>query len=641
MSTLLPFLVIGVTTGSVYALSALGLTLTYRTTGIFNFALGAIGSASAYIFYDLTTNAHLSWPVAAAICVLGLGTFAGLGLERLGHVLVRVDVPVRIVATVGLMVAINALIIVRYGAGSLTFPTFLPTNLHSIIGTEVPSSEIITVVLVLAVTVALTLVLKFTRFGSSTRAVVDDPELLALTGTNPDRVRRASWVLGTTFAAAAGILAASSLGTLDPTLLTLLLIDAIGAAAIGAFQSVTLTYVGGLAIGVIAALATKYIAGGSGLLAGLPSSVPIIVLLLALVVVPRDRLLSRTRTIVQTATSRVRAKAPLRRELVGIVAFFVLAAFAPNILGGARVLALTGTAVYAILFLSLALLVNLAGQISLCQFGLAAIGAATFSKLAASAGVPWVPALILAGLMAVPVGAVVALVAVRLSGLFLALATLATGVLLEGMFYGTNLMFTQQQSIPSPRPSFAQGDLAYYHVTVVALGLCTALVIWVERGQLGRLLRGLSESPTTMTAHGTDVRVTKLLVFCLSAFIAGIAGALYGPIAGSVNAVPFDPLNSLTMLALLVMAGYGLLRPAVLGGLALSLIPSYITDATVVNYLPVLYGVSAATVAVLTARGGNPAIVGDRLRRALRLRQPRLAATPTIDEPSVVKEPTR
>jgi ABC-type branched-subunit amino acid transport system permease subunit len=145
-----------------------------------------------------------------------------------------------------------------------------------------------------------------------------------------------------------------------------------------------------------------------------------------------------------------------------------------------------------------------------------------------------------------------------------------------------------------------------------------------------------------MTAHGTDLRVTKLLVFCLSAFIAGIAGALYGPIAGSVNVVPFDPLNSLTMLALLVMAGYGLLRPAVLGGLALSLIPSYITNATVVNYLPVLYGVSAAAVAVMTARGGHAAIVPEVLRPrwAPHPRRPRVPVAASVDDPSAVQNPT-
>jgi ABC-type branched-subunit amino acid transport system permease subunit len=111
----------------------------------------------------------------------------------------------------------------------------------------------------------------------------------------------------------------------------------------------------------------------------------------------------------------------------------------------------------------------------------------------------------------------------------------------------------------------------------------------------------MEQSPTTMITHGTNINVTKIIVFSLSAFLAGIAGALYGPITGSLSAVPFDPLNSLTLLAILVVSGPGLLRPALLGGLALSLIPSFITSATIVNYLPVLYGVSAIIIAAAVA----------------------------------------
>jgi ABC-type branched-subunit amino acid transport system permease subunit len=111
----------------------------------------------------------------------------------------------------------------------------------------------------------------------------------------------------------------------------------------------------------------------------------------------------------------------------------------------------------------------------------------------------------------------------------------------------------------------------------------------------------MEQSPTTMVTHGMNINVTKVIVFSLSAFLAGIAGALYGPITGSLSAVSFDPLNSVTLLAILIVSGPGLLRPALLGGLALSLIPSFITSATIVNYLPVLYGVSAIIVATSVA----------------------------------------
>jgi branched-subunit amino acid ABC-type transport system permease component len=606
MSTVVPFLVIGITTGSVYALAAMGLTLTYRTTGIFNFSQGALGAAAAYIFYDLTALHEIAWPLAAVICVVVVGIGGGLLLERLGSVLARVDVSVQIVATVGLMVAIQSLIVVAYGPTSIAFPAFLPTDLHSIAGAAVSADQLIIAGVVLLLGLVLVGMVRFTALGIRTRAVVDDADLLALNGVEPKRVRRVAWIIGSTFATVAGILAAVAVGTLDPTLLTLLLINAFGAAALGAFRSLPLTYIGGLMVGIASALATKYITIGTGFLAGIPAAIPVIVLFIILLVLPRRRLV--TSTTLRRAALPLRGLRPVRTQArFGVVAVAVLL-LAPTIFGDGRLPALTATVVYAILLLSLIVLVKMSGQVSLCQYGLAAVGAAAFYQLAGHAGLPWPVAVIVAGLITIPVGALVAIPAIRLSGLFLALATLAFGILLQQLFYTSDLMFTQQPSVTSPRPGFAEGDQSYYYLTVFVLVLCALLVVWVERSRLGRMLRGMEQSPTTMVTHGMNINVTKVIVFSLSAFLAGIAGALYGPITGSLSAVSFDPLNSVTLLAILIVSGPGLLRPALLGGLGLSLIPSFITSATIVNYLPVLYGVSAIIVATTVAsrsRGGK------------------------------------
>lgn len=599
MSAMVPFLVIGITTGSVYALAAMGLTLTYRTTGVFNFSQGALGAAAAYLFYDLTALHGIAWPLAAVICVAVIGIGGGLLLERLGSVLARVDVSVQIVATVGLMVAIQALLVVVYGPTSIAFPAFLPTDLHSIAGATVSSDQLIIAGVVFLLGLVLVCMVRFTALGIRTRAVVDDADLLALNGVEPTRVRRVAWFIGSTFGTVAGILAAVAVGTLDPTLLTLLLINAFGAAALGAFRNLPLTYVGGLAVGIASALATKYITTGTGFLAGIPAAIPVFVLFIILLVIPRRQLV--TSTTLRRAALPLRRLRPARTQagfgVVAVAAFLL----APTIFGDGRIPALTATVVYAILLLSLTVLVKLSGQVSLCQYGLAAIGAAAFYQLVGHAGLPWLVAVIVAGLIAIPVGALVAIPAIRLSGLFLALATLAFGILLQQLFYTSDFMFTQQPSVTSPRPGFAESDQSYYYLTVFVLALCALLVVWVERSRLGRMLRGMEQSPTTMVTHGMNINVTKVIVFSLSAFLAGIAGALYGPITGSLSAVPFDPLNSVTLLAILIVAGPGLLRPALLGGLALSLIPSFITSATIVNYLPVLYGVSAIIVAATVA----------------------------------------
>ena len=122
------------------------------------------------------------------------------------------------------------------------------------------------------------------RTGSSMRAVVDNPELLDLSGTDPARVRTASWIIGCGFAALTGVLIGPTLG-LEATLLTLLVVQAFGAIAIGRFASLPLTYAGGLMIGVGSALLTRYVASNHSL-SGLPSSLPFVVLFVVLIARP-------------------------------------------------------------------------------------------------------------------------------------------------------------------------------------------------------------------------------------------------------------------------------------------------------------------------------------------------------------------
>src|SRR5207249_3925786 len=153
----------------------------------------------------------------------------------------------------------------------------------TVAGTNVQWSDIVTFAFALAVTAGLSLFFRLSRRGVAMRAVVDNPELLDVAGTSPAATRRLAWMIGVTLAAASGVLFAPLL-PLDPLQLTLLVVAAFGAAAIGAFASLPLTLLGGLLIGVLASLCTKWFA--TGLLAGLPPSLPFVVLFVVLLVFP-------------------------------------------------------------------------------------------------------------------------------------------------------------------------------------------------------------------------------------------------------------------------------------------------------------------------------------------------------------------
>jgi ABC-type branched-subunit amino acid transport system ATPase component/branched-subunit amino acid ABC-type transport system permease component len=597
MNALLPFVILGIAAGSVYGLTGTGLVLTYKTSGIFNFAQGAVATTGAYVFYILHDDVlHVPAVPTALICVFAVGPVLGLGLETMARRLADASATMKIVATIGLVLVVQGFFSATFGTLARTFPAWLPQRAVEIGGVFVGEDQMIITGIALAATVGLFLFFRRTRLGVAMRGVVDNPELLDLGGTSPSAVRRWAWIIGSSFAVLAGILLAPSLN-LDATVLTLLVVQAFGAAAIGRFSSLPLTYVGGLVVGIAASVATKYVVTSTAALAGLPASIPFIVLILVLVFTPRSKLADRR--VSRPRPAAVYA-APARVQIAGAVVLGAVLLIVPHLVSSAQLPYWSNGMTEVILFLSLGLLVRTSGQVSLCQAAFAAIGATTMGHLTAGFGLPWGVALLLAGLAAVPVGAFIAIPAIRLPGVFLALATFGFGVTMEQMGYPLWIMFgsgSLGQAVN--RPSFAQGDMAYYYLALAFAVLASLVVIWLVRSRLGRLLRGMADSPVALTTQGTSVVVTRVLVFCVSAFLAAISGALFGGVVHTVTSTDFASFSSLTLLALLVIVPGREPWYAFGAAFALVVLPSWIsTGATVDDWLNVLFGVAAVQVAL-------------------------------------------
>ncbi|KPM51768.1 branched-chain amino acid ABC transporter permease/ATP-binding protein [Frankia sp. CcI49] len=596
MRDLLPFVILGLTSGSAYGLAGVGLVLTYKTSGVFNFAFGALGTLAAYVFYSLNVSHGLPWPVAALLSTVVLGTVLGYVFELFARHLSRAALAVRIVAMLGIVLVIEGAFLLAHGTESQTFPTFLPDNRFKVFDAYVSASQLIIMGLALVLTLALYVFLHRTRLGMAMRAVVDDPALLDLAGTRPTTVRRIAWMIGTVCALMSGILLAQSTN-LDPVTLTALVAQAFAAAALGAFASLPLAYAGGLAVGVLSAILTRY-ASSSEYLAGLPASLPFVVLFGVLVVLPRRRLATRLQSI---PLPRAAWTAPLRTQIFFCLIALAALAFVPQF-SGDHIGQWAGFLAIAIMFLSLGLLVRTSGQVSLCHAGFGAIGAVAFSKLATEAHLPWLLALLVAGLVVVPIGAVIAIPAIRLSGLYLALATFGFGLLLQNMFYNTSLMFgLNGYGVPMPRPHLSwldlESDTGFYYVVLAVLAVATAVVIALTRTRLGRLLNALGDSPTALSMGGTSVPTTQVLVFCISAFLAGISGALLGVSLIQVDPTSFNPTLSLTYLALIVLAVGGAPWYALVQAAGLMLIPAYVTSGSVGYWLQIVFGLFAVLLA--------------------------------------------
>jgi ABC-type branched-subunit amino acid transport system ATPase component/branched-subunit amino acid ABC-type transport system permease component len=609
----LPFIVIGLATGAVYGLAGIGLVLTYKTSGIFNFGYGAIAALVAFCFYFL--NIHgLPWGAAAAISLLVFAPIMGLILELLARTLSGADQTIKVVATVGLILIVDSIGSLWYPTNPPTFPNFLPQSTVRMLGVNVTLDQIILFVFSAVAAGTLYWFFRSVRAGIVMRGVVDNADLVAMSGDDPSLVRRRAWVIGSVFAGVAGLFLAPT-QLLDGSTLTTAVFAAFGAAAIGYFTNLPLTFLGGLLVGVASALVDKYSATVSWV-GGLAPALPFIVLFVVLIVLPRRLLVQRR--LAATMRARRAYHAPPRVRLTAGAIAIGLLAVVPVIQAG-KVSVWSAALINMILFLSLGLLVRRSGQISLCHLAFAAVGAAAFGHFTGD-GLPWLVALVLASLVAVPVGALIAIPAVRVSGVFLALATLGFGILMEQAFYTRSFMFGQSTlGLPSPRPTVSIGgwDLStdtgfYYLLLIIAVLVVVALTV-IGRGRLGRLLEALADSPLALETHGATSSVLKVIVFCIAAAIAAMAGALEAALFHIGIGTYFPSFSSLTLVALVVIVTVGDPWYAVIAAVGYSVIPAYITSATTTSVLNLLFGLGAATAALASGKGTTP----EPVRRAL------------------------
>jgi len=608
MHQFLPFIVIGLATGAVYGLAGMGLVLTYKTSGILNFGYGAVAALDVFAFYFLNADHAVPWPAAAAICLLVVAPALGLLLELLARSLASASEIIKVVATVGMILIVEAIGEFWYPTNPPVFGHFLSQSTVDILSVNVTWEQIILFVFSAAAAGVLYWFFRSVRLGILMRAVVDSAELVSMAGDDPVRVRRWAWIIGTVFASVAGLMLAPAL-QLDGDTLTMAVFAAFGAAAIGSFSSLPVTFAGGLVVGIAGALVDKYSATVSWI-GGLPPALPFVLLFIVLIVIPRRRLVQRR----LTPTVRVRDsyQAPLRIRLgTGAVAV-ALFAIVPVVQGG-QVDLWSGALIDIILFMSLGLLVRRSGQISLCHLAFAAVGAAAFGHFASSFGIPWLLSLVLAVLVAVPVGALVAIPAIRVSGVFLALATLGFGIAVEQVFYTTSFMFGQSTlGVNDPRPDVSVGgwnlssDTGFYYLLLLITVLVVVTVIWIGNGRLGRLLAAMSDSPLALETQGTTTTVLKVIVFCTSAAIASLAGALTGMLYQFAVGSYFESFNSVTLVVLVIIITVGEPWYAVIAAVGYAVIPGYFTNATVSTVLLLLFGLGAVLASYGTRSGTMP-----------------------------------
>jgi branched-chain amino acid transport system permease protein len=586
MTEFLSFTVLGLVFGAIYAITATGLVVTYTTTGVFNFAHGAVGMVAAFTYWQLWQGWH--WPVALALVVVLLveapllALFVEFTLMRQLH---GASTDRVLMVTLGLLVMLVGVATIFWGndtvirsvpnffenttTGSISSVHFFGSN-----GVTIYDQQLLTVAVAAVVAIGLRFFFRSFRLGVAMRAVVDDPELVAMSGAKPYRISQMGWALGFILAALAGVLVAPTLSStgLSITQLTLLVVNGYAAAVVGRLRNLPMTFVGALALGLISEYAQAYLPGhvSQNLLGVLPEVVPVAFLFIVLLVIPSVRL---------AAIGRLPSRLPPRvssgrQSVIGAGVFIAIGAVVATMVGDTALVTLSQGLALGIVGLSLVLLTGYAGQISLCQLTFLGVGAFTMGKVAG--GDSWW-GLIVAVVVSGAVGAVVALPALRLRGLYLALATLAFGEAAFYAFFSNPSFITEGGEIGVGRLPIpfvhSVGDRLELFVVVVFAALCGVLLAFIRRSAFGRRLVAMSDSPAAFATVGLSAVRTKVAVFALSAAMAGLGGVLYAGQQGGIGANDVQFFGSLTLLLFVAIWGVRSIPGAILGGLTAAALP--------------------------------------------------------------------
>ncbi|MET9851670.1 ATP-binding cassette domain-containing protein [Streptomyces sp. NPDC006450] len=616
MGDLLAFVLSGLVSGALYALLATGLVLSYSASGLFNFAHGATAYLCALTFYEL--HSGLGWPAvpAALLVVLVLAPGLGWALDRLMfRRLAQVGETAQIVATIGLLVALPAAglwtVELLHAAGAPLKPAENQFGLPGVgpspakswqLTTDVgiDSDQLITWVATALVAVALWVLMRHTRLGLRLRAAVDNRSLTELRGIDADRLSSVAWMIASGLAGLAGVLATPLLG-LSAHDFTLFLFVSATAAVIGRFASVPLAFAGGLGLGVLQNLVVGY-ASFADSVTGFRTAVPFLILFGGLLVLTRRARAAGTAAVDVASPDHLAGATWARRwgvwaagaVLLGTAFYTVTTPFWSGLLAQGLALALV--------FMSFTVVTGLGAMVSLAQ-GTFVTGAALVAGLLMSRGWPFFAALAVGTCVAAVLGALVALPALRLGGRSLALATLALAFLADQVLFQMRWLRNGDSGWSVPRPVIGPVDLSDDRALGVALVLLVAAVaagLSALRGSpSGRAMLAVRSAPAAAMASGVSVLRTKLLLFTLSAGLAGFGGVMYASYNTRITATDFTAMTGLVWLAVVVAAGVRRPQYAVVAGLVFAVAPRVMADyVTESAHLPViLFGLAGLALA--------------------------------------------
>jgi branched-subunit amino acid ABC-type transport system permease component/ABC-type branched-subunit amino acid transport system ATPase component len=679
MNQFLTLVISGAVTGAIYSIMASGLVLTYSTSGIFNFAHSAIAFSAAYLFFQLTSSEDVALPIlpAAIITIVVFTPLLGLLLDRLLlRRLAEAPVYARIVGTIGLLIGLPNLmqwLVIDVGINTLDLglagnqatetgmppPGLGPSPAHGyrlpefLAGVGVNSDQIAVFIAASLSALGLWYVMRHTRVGLEMRAVVDRESLAGLRGVNAARTSAVAWVLTMLLAGLGGVLMAPlfdlSAGTFE-----LVVLGSLAAVVLGGLRSLPLAFVGGLALGVVQNLIAGYsdhIPGPFADLSGLRSSIPYLLVVVIGLIVGRDRRRGVGSIAEGSPPPDHRAGLPpWRKRLPWVVFLVALVAFALQWVSAIQANEYAQTVIAqslatAIIFLSFVVVTGMGGMVSLAQAMFVTAGGFTagwalsrdwgfdLPFVASDGHLNFFIAMIMGGVVAAVVGALIALPATRLGGVYLAIWSLAAAFFINFVVFGWEPIGHGQEGWRIPTPTldipglnWINGLLTQHRLPwnvdarpidfgevhqqilmfLLVFGALAYLIHRLRNSASGRAILAVRSTETGAASVGVRANRVKIMMFSLSAGIAGIGGVCLGLFSFSVSSTTAPPQVGLFWVAIAVAMGVRRTGGALLAGFAFGAgqpILKWLADLlpagnvhdlfTSVYFMPLLFGVSA------------------------------------------------
>ena len=661
MSEFFSLVVSGAVSGAIVAIVAAGLVMAYTTSGIFNFSLGAVSFAAAYVFFILNTGLH--WPVwiSAVIAILVFSPLLGLFLDKFVlRALSRApDVP-RIIGTVGLLLAIPAILLFAVESVAIngfhadlpqvafaTSPAGVgpnPKYTWTLFGTTtVDSNELVVLIAAVLSGLALWIIVRHTPLGLRMRATVDKDRLAGFRGVNTSQVSLTASVLSTVLAGLAGVVAAPIIG-LSPGNFNLILFVAAGAAVIGGFRSIPLAIAGGFALGVAENLFAGYAARGFlSSITGLGTALPSIVLLLGLLFLGRQRRRSAGQAVepqpdvdVVSDHSKWRRRLPWMIAAAGVLVYtsWIASAYWQGLM-------IEGFAL-GFVFLSITLITGLGGIVSLAQGTFASASGLFACFFFSHLGWPIIPAALVAIAIAIAMGIIVALPSVHLEGLALTLSSLALAFICSYVLFQVAILQNNGAGWTITPPDWGPLNFTDPRVMGIVYFALLAGGCWivsnVRRSLTGRATLTVRASSPAAKSVGIYPTRNKLFIFALCAAFAGLGGVLLAVQQGQISPDAYPAATSMIWVATAVV--FGVERPAgaVIAGIVTALSPGIISEFTTSPYLPAIFFGLGAIGLAQHPEGAMAQMAAQNRRRRLK-RQQRLEAAQQAALPEVAPTP--